>query len=225
MLTIVQHVGGVALGAFDARDQLVGFVFGVTGIIDGQPVHWSHMLAVDERCRDQGVGRQLKTAQRDVLLERGVARARWSFDPLVARNAYLNLVRLGTEVVEFVEDMYGENPMSVTDSIIGSDRLIVEWDLIGPVTADTAEAADAPLVALEHGSADDLPSAPRVRIAVPRDIQVLKHRDPERARMWRTVTSRAFRHYIALGYRVAGFHRGRPGARSTYLLGAVPAST
>ena len=40
------RIGGVNGGAFDPDGELVGFVFGMTGYVDGGPVHWSDMLAV-----------------------------------------------------------------------------------------------------------------------------------------------------------------------------------
>ena len=47
LLKVTQKVGGIAAGAFDHRDNsMVGFVFGLTGLQDGEPIHWSHMLAV-----------------------------------------------------------------------------------------------------------------------------------------------------------------------------------
>jgi predicted GNAT superfamily acetyltransferase len=220
LLTIVQKIGGIALGAFDPRDRLAGFVFGITGVSDHRLLHWSHMLAVDEHWRDRGVGRMLKFAQRDRLRAAGVTRARWTFDPLVARNAHINLDALGTQVIEYVENMYGDNPMSETDSVIGSDRFVVEWVLDGPRLPRTDDVADGhvPLVGLDHPPDVALPETPSVRVAIPRDIQVLKRSDPARARAWRAVTGRAFRQYLQGGYRVVGFHRGQPGARSTYLL-------
>ncbi len=82
MLKITQKVGGIAAGAF-LDDTLIGFVYGVTGWKDSRPVHWSHMLAVDEAHRDQGIGRRLKQHQREQLLATGVERMYWTFDPLL----------------------------------------------------------------------------------------------------------------------------------------------
>ena len=105
VLKITNRVGGIVAGAF-AAGELLGFVYGITGLLRGRLVHWSHMLAVRPEARDQGIGLQLKHFQRDVLRGRGVGQVLWSFDPLVARNAHLNLVRLGVRVEEYVTDMY-----------------------------------------------------------------------------------------------------------------------
>lgn len=198
---IAQKVGGVAMGAFDDGG-LAGFVFGLTGPRGGTLAHWSHMLAVRADRRDRGLGRRLKLAQRDRLLGMGVARMLWTFDPLVARNAHLNLDRLGARVVEYVENMYGEHPMSTADAVIGSDRFVVEWRLDRePPGAAPRAAPDAPTVGPDTTS---LPEGSTVLIAVPRDIQTLKQRDPSRARAYRAATRAAFAYYLGHGYAVDG---------------------
>jgi predicted GNAT superfamily acetyltransferase len=218
MLMIVQKVGGVLLGAFDGDHTLVGFVFGLTGVIDGRPVHWSHMMAVDEQWRDRGLGRALKHLQGNRLLEQGIDRALWTYDPLVARNANLNINGLGARILDYVPNMYGQNPMSRTDSVIGSDRFVVEWDLGTTVAPRVSPAPDAPAVSLAHlddGEAE-LPDAPTVLVCIPDDIQALKKEDPRSAVAWRELTRQALTRYLPAGYRVTGFQRGSAG--SAYVL-------
>jgi chorismate synthase len=222
VLLVAQKLGGLALGAFDGTGNLVGTLFGMTGLLDGEPVHWSHMLAVREEWRDRHVGQLLKGEQRRRLSAMGVHRIRWTFDPLVARNAHVNVHRLGSRVLEYVEDMYGDSPLSLTDSVIGSDRLVVEWR----PRESAAEAVPTPdiwpRVKLEHGVDQMLPEGTGVLLEVPRDIQSLKQADPERAVAWRSLTRRAFKHLLGGGYRVADFLRGRAGTRGCYVI--VPPS-
>ncbi|MGI8547904.1 MAG: hypothetical protein ACR2M1_11310 [Gemmatimonadaceae bacterium] len=92
ILRVSQYVGGITAGAFDAEDRLVGFVFGITGVRDGRLVHWSDLLAVRPEVRDCGVGYRLKLFQREALLAGGISTMFWTYDPLVAKNAYFNLV-------------------------------------------------------------------------------------------------------------------------------------
>lgn len=224
MLQVSRTMGGIVAGAFDG-DRLIGFVYGITGVRDGAVAHWSHMLAVAEAWRDRGVGRRLKTYQRDALRAAGVSRMYWTFDPLVARNAHFNLERLGARVVEYVRDMYGRNPMSRTDSVIGSDRFVVEWELAGPGRG-TAErrnggalGAGTPVI---RSVADPLVDGAAVAIAVPPDIQELKQRDPAAALGWRDSTRRALEHYLSHGYAVRGFRRGSAGAPPAYLVATRP---
>jgi predicted GNAT superfamily acetyltransferase len=220
MLQVSRKMGGIVAGAFDG-DRLIGFVYGITGVRDGAVAHWSHMLAVAEAWRDRGVGRRLKSFQRDALRGAGISRMYWTFDPLVARNAHFNLERLGAQVVEYVRDMYGRNPMSRTDSVIGSDRFVVEWKLEEPGSG-TAErrnggalGAGTPVI---RSVTDPLVDGAAVAIAVPPDIQDLKQRDPAAALGWRDSTRRALEHYLSHGYAVRGFLRGSEGAPPAYLV-------
>ncbi|HYO12137.1 MAG TPA: GNAT family N-acetyltransferase, partial [Thermoanaerobaculia bacterium] len=81
ILKIVQKVGGIAAGAFAPDGRMLGFIFGVTGVRDGRPLHWSHMLAVDPEARDLGLGTRLKLYQRELLVQSGVEEMQWTYDP------------------------------------------------------------------------------------------------------------------------------------------------
>lgn len=126
LLKVAQMLGGVAAGAWSADGTLDGFVFGMTGVRDGEVVHWSDMLAVRRGIRDEGVGTSLKAYQRQVLLEQGVHRMFWTFDPLQARNAHINFTKLGIFVREYVHDMYGETDSPLHRGI-GTDRFVALW--------------------------------------------------------------------------------------------------
>jgi predicted GNAT superfamily acetyltransferase len=121
MLLVSQKLGGILAGAFDGDGPMLGFVFGVSGVIAGDIVHWSDMLAVHADARNRGIGRALKRFQRDAVLAMGIKTMYWTYDPQIARNAHLNLNVLGAEVTEYVPDMYGP----------GTDRFIVRWCLDG----------------------------------------------------------------------------------------------
>jgi len=221
VLHIAQEVGGLAVGAFDDEGSLVGFVFGITGPREGRLTHWSHMLAVREDRRDAGVGRILKQHQRQRLLELGVGSVLWTFDPLVARNAQLNLNRLKVRVLEYVEGMYGENPKSKTDSVIGSDRLVVEWVIAGEGAPPTARELPpvTPVVSSGAvGAEPDLADARAVLVEIPPDIQSLKIDQPKVAVAWRSSTRRAFTHYLGLGYGIAAFERSPDRSRCYYVV-------
>jgi len=56
ILKVAQILGGLSAGAYAADGSLVGFVFGMTGVRDGELVHWSDMLAVRRGLRDSGLG-------------------------------------------------------------------------------------------------------------------------------------------------------------------------
>src|SRR5437016_285860 len=130
ILKVSQRLGGVSAGAFDNRERLVGFVFGITGVEHGRLVHWSDMLAVRPELRDHGIGRRLKQFQREALLQLGVGTVYWTFDPLVARNAHFNLNRLGVRVTEYVIDMYGSDTDSALHRVRGHDRFLYAWEIV-----------------------------------------------------------------------------------------------
>ena len=235
ILMISQKMGGVATGAFDSSGTLLGFVFGLTGWMDGELCHWSHMLAVAEPYRDRGIGRDLKIFQRSVLESQNVVAMFWTYDPLVARNANLNLSKLGARVIEYVPDMYGRDPGSTTDRIIGSDRFVVRWPLRteGPKDGQTGRRADgqaggwevaAPTVLRCDQSHRQTPvlapatDSATVRVEIPHDIQSLKAVAPDVASEWRAATRKVFRSYLDTGYRVVDFKRGADAGSSYYVL-------
>jgi predicted GNAT superfamily acetyltransferase len=179
------------------------------------------MLGVHPEFRDDGVGRRLKEYQRELLRGRGVEQIYWTFDPLVARNAHLNLNRLGTEVREYVPDMYGETGSPLHS--FGTDRLVVSWP-VEPLADDVAERRseagwrDAPLASTRLPSEQDCePDAPLVRIEVPPAVEGLPMSE---LLSWRVVTRAAFVRLLARDYRVAGFYtEGRH--RCFYVLGRM----
>jgi len=130
LLLVAQRTGGIAAGAFDG-DEIIGFVFGVTGFVAGRPVHWSDMLAVRPDRRDRGIGFALKRFQRERMLEAGVERIVWTMDPLESRNAYFNFNKLGACADTYERDLYGrsDSPLHLG---IGTDRLVVTWSISAP---------------------------------------------------------------------------------------------
>ena len=211
ILLVAERIGGVAAAAFAPDGSMIGFVFGLTGMQDGQLVHWSDILAVRGDMQGRGIGRALKQYQRERCRAIGVGRMLWTFDPFVARNAHLNLNILGATVAEFVPDMYGTSTNSPMHGSLGTDRFIAEWvldDLPEAGDADRGSLAGATLVG---GSPDDapsvaaLPDATNVEVRIPRDYAMLLAGDVEYARAWRLSARRAFTHYLARGYRVTAF--------------------
>lgn len=223
MMLIAQKVGGIAAGAFDPEGELRGYVFGITGWCDRRPTHWSHMLAVDTTLHGRGLGRLLKLYQRDELLAIGVDRMLWTYDPLVSRNAHLNLNRLGAEPIEYHVNLYGDGGKNALHRGLGTDRFVVEWRLDAPEvrqllslepgdgSAGGAQesgevSSEIPRVNTDDGGIPlagefSLPDAPAVRIEVPGDIQQVKEETPDMARRWRECTRRAFLGYMERGHR------------------------
>jgi chorismate synthase len=223
IIKLAQRLGGIAAGAFQQDGSMLGFVFGMTGLLEGAVVHWSDMLAVRPEARNQGIGAALKRYQRDRLLARGIRRMHWSFDPLEARNAHVNFARLGITASEYVRDLYGQSG-SPLHAGIGTDRLIATWQLDGErvvARLDRGEKraqrwSDAePVLQVRLRAGTPVSESPRLDlagaalgIAVPADIQTLKRTDPALALRWRRHTRAAFEHYLARDFQVTDFVRG-----------------
>ena len=224
ILMVAQKIGGISAGAFSTEGRLLGFVFGLTGVRDGRLVHWSDMLAVRPEAQGRHLGEALKYFQRDHCRARGVETIYWTFDPFVARNAHLNLNRLGASVEEFVPDMYGTDTRSRVHGALGTDRFVAAWPVsTEPVRmpSDRALLSGAPVVGGAIGDAPEpgapLPGAPAVAVRIPRDYDALLGGDLERARAWRASARRAFLHYLPRGYRVTAFVT-EPADDASYLL-------
>ena len=231
ILMVTQRVGGVASGGVAPSGRLLGFVFGISGVRDGVAIHWSDMMAVRPEARRRGLGRRLKLHQRDRLLAQGIERVYWSYDPLVARNARLNLVSLGASPVEYVPNMYGDT-RSVLHRGLDTDRLVVEWRLRDPVVeaalaGDRGRLPDAarhgPIVTIDTTSttgepdAGPLPDAPWVRVELPPDIEQLKATTPAVAQRWQHTLRRALTTYLGERHaRVAGIYTDESTGRWFY---------
>lgn len=224
LLQAATYVGGIVLGAFTAADELVGFLFGLTGIQGDEIVHWSHLLGVRDSARNQGVGRLLKEAQRTELATRGVRRMLWSFDPLVAKNAHLNLNRLGARVVEYVPNMYGTTTSPLHYGI-ATDRLVVSIDT--SVDAPSGPAGGLPpgrlpvlTPALQDGdvSLDLNTPPPALWIEIPSDIRQVIEQSPPAAAVWREAVRTHFQWAIARGYEVMALQRDAVTSRAFFIL-------
>jgi len=217
ILMIANRMGGLAAGAFDGEGRLQGFVFGITGLESGELVHWSDMLAVRAEYRDRGLGTRLKHYQREVLLEAGVRRMRWTFDPLQSRNAYVNFAKLGIVTGEYVRNMYGDTGSPLHRGV-GTDRLVALWEmdservvrrLRGDPNVPGVDTVEGLPSALEGRIRDGLPvpgepvpglSDPEIRVAIPGDLDRIVAEDLSLAAQWRETTREAFLHYLPRGY-------------------------
>jgi predicted GNAT superfamily acetyltransferase len=134
---VASKIGGQVIGAFRG-DELVGYALSIPGNRNGHVYLHSHMLAVKEGCRNLGLGRKLKLAQRDDALEKGIELIEWTFDPLEIKNAYLNIVKLGAIARRYNINQYGSFSSPLQGGL-PTDRLVAEWwlrsDRVGAVLA------------------------------------------------------------------------------------------
>jgi len=125
------YAGAILLLAEDPEGRVFGFSYAFPGLRGGEPHLHSDMLAVLPEARGRGLGPRLKWAQRDEALRRGLALITWSFDPLQAGNARLNLRRLGATATEILPDLFGTTSSKLYHGL-PTDRLAVRWELQSP---------------------------------------------------------------------------------------------
>jgi predicted GNAT superfamily acetyltransferase len=219
VLSVTQKYGGVVLGAL-AKGKLVGFLYAFLGRYHGRVVHWSHMMAVEKRHRDKGLGFRMKLAHRKLALQEGIKSICWTYDPLQSRNAALNITRLGVRVEEYLPDCYGRFP-SVIERGLPSDRLVVNWQLS---SARVARRLQGPLSRPINLNLDRINetrrneegfivnwgfnfsfAAPRLLLEIPTNTDEMRVRALKLARQWRLETRRMFQRAFECGCRVLDF--------------------
>jgi predicted GNAT superfamily acetyltransferase len=218
LLRAFGKAGNYVSGAF-VGDRLVGACVGFFHAPSEDALH-SHIAGVSPEMTGRAVGFALKLHQRAWAMGRGVDRIAWTFDPLVSRNAYFNVVKLAARPVEYMPNFYG----LMLDTVNGdedSDRLLVRWSLRDPAVAeacgrpaerraDPALAAGA-VVALGT-AADGSPEPGRLDgttslVAVPLDITGLRASAPALAARWRRAVRAAMTDLMAHGATVVSFDR------------------
>ncbi len=243
MLVAAIHNGGLVVGAYDEDSgedpRLVGFVFGFPGLYttpDGPRLkHCSHMLGVHPAYRDQGIGFLLKRAQWQLVRNQGLDRITWTFDPLLSRNAYLNISRLGAVCNTYLRAVYGVMRDGINTGL-PSDRLQVDWWVNSQRVNRRLSHRARPSLDLAHYLAagaqatnstqvgeDGLPR-PETEIEagvlqkwhadgphaillleIPADFPGLKTTRPELALQWRYHIRQSFDELFTLGYLVTDF--------------------
>ena len=151
----------------------------------------SHAAGVVRSHTGRGVGEQLKLHQWQWASENGFATITWSFDPLVRRNAWFNMVKLGASVTNYFQNFYGE----LDDGINAgeqSDRVLVRWEvsaITGPQSREVVAEQESDIV-----------------IATPNDIELIRKTSKAEAQTWRSRQRAAFEEAIANGYSVRGLN-------------------
>jgi predicted GNAT superfamily acetyltransferase len=275
LLLASAHHGGLVIGAYQIAElennvkpefpllafsgsgelpptaRLVGFVFGFPGTYetpDGpRLMHYSHMLAVHSSVRRVGIGFALKRAQWQLTRRQGIDRMNWTYDPLLSRNAYLNISRLGAVCNTYIEDAYGVM-LDGLNAGLPSDRFQVDWWLATPRVdrrlsqrprkqLDLAHflAAEAQIINPSWIDQDGLPhpsetvqmddfsdfesSHSIILLEIPVDFQNIKSRDLNLALAWRLHARTLLQNLFMAGFLVTDFiHHTGEFPRSYYVL-------
>jgi predicted GNAT superfamily acetyltransferase len=209
LMRALSYAGNYVAGAYhDGR--LVGATVAFFAAPIGEVLH-SHTTGA---VAGSGVGFALKQHQRDWALARGLQRITWTYDPLIRRNAYFNLVKLGARPEEYLPSFYGEM-LDTVNSGDDSDRALVVWYLDDPAVKAAARGEPATVSAPHEAllvERDGLPvvrdsDARTVLVGVPPDIETLRRTAPEVAKAWRTALRDVLGDLLAEGAEVVGFDR------------------
>ncbi len=263
LLTAAVHNGGLLLGAYassqavddsvtganldqvlnsgfaltEPQPNLAGFVFGFPGMYetpDGPRIlHVSHMLAVHPDHRNSGIGFRLKRAQWQMVRNQGIDRIIWTYDPLLSRNAFLNIARLGAVCNTYRRNYYGEMRDGLNAGL-PSDRFVVDWwvnsrrvtrrlsqkprpaldlahflageiDILNPSDVNQQGLVTAaPFIGLPPVFTSAKPPA-MCLLEIPADFQSLRSLDRDLALDWRQQTRQYFEFLFAAGYLATDF--------------------
>ncbi len=230
LLITIAHNGGLVFGAFEG-DQMVGLALGFLGSHQTERgdvlKHCSHQMGVHPQHRGKGIGFALKKAQWQMARRQGIDLMTWTYDPLLSRNAYLNIGQLGAICNTYKREYYGEM-VDALNAGLASDRFEAEWWLNTPrvekrldrqnyvrITLDEYHKAAAQMLYAPETHADlgllmppetyALPKKKLVLIPIPGDFQTMRKNAPQLAHEWRFFTRNVFETAFAAGYIVTDF--------------------
>lgn len=220
LMRALSHAGGYVAGAFDGTRLVAASMAFHTG--GPETALHSHISGVLPDVQGRDVGRALKLHQRAWALQHGLATISWTYDPLLRRNAWFNLTKLGVRAVGYLVDFYGvmEDAQNGGDE---SDRVVAVWNLTAPAVCAAAAGertepdVDALLrrgahVALRAEDGEpvfaEVPAATRcVLVEVPNNVQRLRVEDPALARRWRETSRVVLEPLMAGAFAATGFTR------------------
>ena len=188
LLQAMVHSGSYLSGAF-CDNKIVGAAFAFPATNGGLHLH-SHMTAVLPEFRDKGVGYALKIDQWNWAKKKNYSHLSWTFDPLVRRNAKLNIAKLGVDISAYHPNFYGDMPdaLNAGDE---SDRLMVSWI----TDIDTPKAREL-ITKPETGD---------ILIEIPEDIVAIRSKNQSESMKWRRQVREQFLAAFEKNGKVVGF--------------------
>jgi len=229
LLAIVNH-GGHVPAAFDG-DRMVGLLIGFLGAdrdaVTADKLLSRCMLVMSKRMvvlpeyRSYNIGTRLKLAQREFALTYQIPLVTWTFDPVLARNAYLNLHKLGAVGQKYAVSYFGSDSAY---AMLSDDRLVANWWVAHSHAVIHAEGrapslSQATLLTVqtlnETTLYDDLlrpghtntPVGEPLLLEIPMDYPTLEKRDAGLARAWRDHLRECFTTAFEAGYLATDFMR------------------
>jgi len=188
LLQAMVHSGSYLSGAF-IDNKIIGAAFAFPATNGGLHLH-SHMTAVLPEYRDKGVGYALKIDQWNWAKKQNYSYLSWTFDPLVRRNAKLNIAKLGVDISAYYPNFYGDMPdaLNAGDE---SDRLMVSWrtDIDAPKARELITK----------------PETGDILIEIPEDIVAIRSKNQSESMKWRRQVREEFLAAFEKNGKVIGF--------------------
>lgn len=239
------HNGGLAIGAFK-DDEMVGFVFGFPGISKSQQEnrikHCSHQMGVHPDHRGKDIGFILKRAQWQMVRQQGIDQITWTYDPLLSKNAYLNISRLGAVCNTYRRNEYGDM-VDELNAGLASDRFQIDWWTHTKRVSQHLDKENWTALGLQNYQQADIqvlyspeidsnfgllrpptkftsPGGNLALVEIPINFQTLRETDLSLAKDWRFFTREIFEESFKAGYIVTDFiyDRSEISPRGFYIL-------
>lgn len=234
LFSLASH-GGHVLAAFD-DETMIGVLVGFLGTSeqDTKRPAMANLQIVSKRMvvlssyRNQGIGYRLKLAQRKFAVEQGIRLVSWTFDPLLAPNAHLNVRKLGVTCETYLEDYYGVEDEGGLVTLGSSDRLVADWwvtnrrveerlhgnradlsiehyvDAETTVINPTTVTSDGVLLPAEK---NNMPSSTLALVEIPTDYQRMVRDNPTLAQHWRLHIRDVLQQHLNAGFVITDFAR------------------
>ncbi|MCR8433139.1 MAG: GNAT family N-acetyltransferase [Crenarchaeota archaeon] len=216
-------------------EEPAGYVFGFLGIHNKKLYLHSHQVGVKRKYQNSGIGAMLKLKQREYAINMGIDLIRWTFDPLQAKNAYFNFVKLGVVSREYIENLYGELRDGLNQGV-STDRFFVEWYILSPRVVSRIRGENRPphiedlevtvvtqtriegtnLVVLKDYETSVHEKI--LAVEIPLNFNEIKERSLKLATDWRMGTRELFKNYLSKGYIVADLIYSADRRRCFYVL-------
>lgn len=234
-LFALSESGGLVSGAF-TEDELAGFSVAWIGYEGekGPAYLHSQLLGVRPKFQGRRIGFHLKCHQREFALRRNLELMKWTFDPLQARNARLNIHHLGGVVESYRDHYYGEI-QSLLSRGLDTDRVWVDWHMnshrvnnflaghrlswtwkeLQRVTRTCVMAGHQQRQLIDYELDRH---EPELLVEVPIHFDSIRKDLPAEANLWRTRSREIFQHYLLRGYVIDDFQLDREEERAFYRL-------
>lgn len=198
LLRAYAHAGDPVLGAFQVDSgRMIGICVGFLALPEPGDLHLhSHMTGVTPGIQHRGIGFALKSSQRDWCLERGISEVRWTVDPLLASNAWFNVVKLGGTAHAYLPRFYGDMDDDLNRGE-QTDRLEMSWRVDSPRVGAIFSG---------QGANGDSPKVERT-VAIPPDYYALRKADPEEAARHRARVRTQLTEAFDDGLEISGYTR------------------